>query len=350
MLSCRKHRCRPKRTGDLLEFCDVLCNRIEVSSSEPNLDGSREQSRVNECMRFDGGERSLNGDAGTSSIALRQPKQGDARLRLTAELVGLSESLPGTIHVAKTKPHLADLVLGLAGQHHVIPAELLTGALRLTLRVGPGAAEIHDLSAVHPTDSGKAGDPLTLTPALRSVGPHGCPSPVGEIAADADRAAIDLSSRHRVQLSAEGGHRRLVDQCQTVVDATHGDQGISLQLQREGLNCRYGEPFANLLCQLCLTECFLRIAGHAVRKIAQRSCLPSMPRTFVRGLLEQPLSPTEPAVPDGRFQTLEVIDGKLQSHFGCVTFVALPQISTVRPLPCLDCRVGIPSEPCGLSQ
>src|SRR5215207_6406738 len=179
MLSCRKHRCRPKRTGDLLEFCDVLCNRIEVSSSEPNLDGSGEQSRVNECMRFDGGERPFAGDVGTSSIALRQPKQRDARLRLTAELVGRSESVPRTLYVAKAKPHLADFVLGLAGQHHVIPAELLTGALRLTLRVGPGAAEVHDLSAVHPTNSGKAGHPLALTPPLCSISPLGRPSPVG---------------------------------------------------------------------------------------------------------------------------------------------------------------------------
>ena len=42
--------------------------------------------------------------------------------------------------------------------------------------------------------------------------------------------------------------------------------------------------------------------------------------------------------------------GKLQSHFGCMTFVALLQISGVRPLPGLDCRVGIPGEPCGLRQ
>ena len=97
----------------LFELCDVLCNGVEVSSGKPDLDGSGEQSRVNERMRFDGGERPLDGDVGTRSVALRQPKERHARLRLTAELVGLPERLPGTLHVAKAKPHLADLVLGL---------------------------------------------------------------------------------------------------------------------------------------------------------------------------------------------------------------------------------------------
>jgi hypothetical protein len=42
--------------------------------------------------------------------------------------------------------------------------------------------------------------------------------------------------------------------------------------------------------------------------------------------------------------------GKLQSHFGCAAFIALLQISRMRPLPGLDCRVGVPSEPCRLCQ
>ena len=44
---------------------------------------------------------------------LRQPKQGPARLWLTAELVSLPESLASTLEVAHAKPDLADLVLGL---------------------------------------------------------------------------------------------------------------------------------------------------------------------------------------------------------------------------------------------
>src|SRR5829696_2426810 len=42
--------------------------------------------------------------------------------------------------------------------------------------------------------------------------------------------------------------------------------------------------------------------------------------------------------------------GKLQSHFGCGAFIALLKISRMRPLPGLDCRVGVPSEPCRLCQ
>jgi transcriptional regulator of acetoin/glycerol metabolism len=70
----------------------VLCNGVEVSSGEPDLDGSGEQSRVNERMRFDGGECPFDGDVGTSSIALREQKLRGARLRLTAELLGLERS------------------------------------------------------------------------------------------------------------------------------------------------------------------------------------------------------------------------------------------------------------------
>jgi hypothetical protein len=46
---------------------------------------------------------------------------------------------------------------------------------------------------------------------------------------------------------------------------------------------RYGEPFADLLCQPCLPECFIPIAGNAARKIGPQDCLPSVRYTLIRG-------------------------------------------------------------------
>ena len=97
---------------------------------------------------------------------------------------------------------------------------------------------MHDLGAVQPTDSRKTGYRLPAAPPLRRVGPLGRPSPVGETAADADRAAVDSSGRHRVQLSADRRYGLLVDQSQTFVNATHGDQGRALLLEGESLDRR----------------------------------------------------------------------------------------------------------------
>ena len=203
---------------------------------------------------------------------------------------------------------------------------------------------MHDLGTVHRQIPGRI--PPPAAPPLRSVGPLHCPSPVGEIAADADRAAIDLSSGQRVQLSADCRHGGLVDQPRPS-STRPMRQGHSPAAWR-GLGSPVSRAVRRSLVPVCLTECFLPIAGHAEREIGERNCLPSMRCTFVGGLLEQSPCPAAPSVPDGGFQALEMIKGKLQSHFGCVAFVALRQISGVRPLPCLDCRVGIPGKPCGL--
>ena len=71
---------------------------------------------------------------------------------------------------------------------------------------------MHDFGAVHPTDSGKAGDPLLVAPPFGSISPLERPSPVGKTAADIDRGAIDPPSCQRIQLSAHGRHRGFVNQ------------------------------------------------------------------------------------------------------------------------------------------
>jgi hypothetical protein len=120
---------------------------------------------------------------------------------------------------------------------------------------------MHDLGAVHPTDSWKAGDPLLMAPPFRSIGPLQRPPPVGKIAADIDRGAIDPPSRQRIQLSADGRHCGFVNQGQAILNTAHGDQGIALLLDAEELNRWSGDSFADVLRQLCLTECFLGVAG-----------------------------------------------------------------------------------------
>jgi hypothetical protein len=45
-----------------------------------------------------------------------------------------------------------------------------------------------------------------------------------------------------------------------------------------------------------------------------------------------------------------MLQGKLQSHFGCVALVAQLQIRGVRPLPCLECRIWLPGQPGRLRQ
>jgi hypothetical protein len=122
------------------------------------------------------------------------------------------------------------------------------------------------VNTVNPTDSREARDDLLVAPSFRSICPLERPSPVGKIAADVDRGAVDPPSCQRIQLSADGRHSGFVNESQTVVDTAHGDQGIALLLHAESLQRRYGESFADLLCQLCLTESFLRVAS-ADRKI-----------------------------------------------------------------------------------
>jgi hypothetical protein len=84
VFSCRNDRCRPKGTGNLLKLRDMLCNGLDIPGSEPDLDGSRKQSRLNDRLRFDVAECPLDRVVGTLCVPLRQPKQRPARLWLTA--------------------------------------------------------------------------------------------------------------------------------------------------------------------------------------------------------------------------------------------------------------------------
>jgi hypothetical protein len=106
----------------------------------------------------------------------------------------------------------------LAGHTGVEVGELLGRAHELGSRLVPGAAQAHDLGLVHSAHAGEAADGVAFAPAHRGLGPLGRAAVVGQVAAGADRIAVDDRRRERLEPAGDGRGAHLVDQRQPLVD------------------------------------------------------------------------------------------------------------------------------------
>ena len=138
-------------------------------------------------------------------LALAEPKQREARLRVAPELVRLGVGLLRGGEVAEAAADLADLVVPARGDPALEVVQLLAGRHRLLLRLGQVAAKPHDLRPVDAAGAREAGDVEPVAPAVRRLGPLGRAPVVAEVLARADRHAVDEPGRVGPQLAADRG-------------------------------------------------------------------------------------------------------------------------------------------------
>src|SRR6266511_541227 len=137
---------------------------------------------------------------GGLGLALGQAEQGQAGLRVEAQLVRPGEGLLGAGEVADAAADLSGLVEGVAGGPRV-EGQLLRGPLGLGLRVRPGPTQVRRLDAVQPAEPGKRGVLLQrLAPRRGRLVPFGGAGEVGQLQADGEDVAVDHAAEVRVQL------------------------------------------------------------------------------------------------------------------------------------------------------
>ena len=147
------------------------------------------------------------------------------------ELVRLAERLLGLGQLTETEPYLAELVEGCAGDARVPEAKLLAGAVGELLGLAEPPLELHHLGVVHPAHAGKARPVFASQKSHGAVGPLARALEVGDVAAGADRVAVDRERREGVELAGERGRARLVEQELALGDLALRDQRVPLTLQ-----------------------------------------------------------------------------------------------------------------------
>ena len=145
-------------------------------------------------------------------LALGQPQQGQARLRLPPAPARLPVRLLGRAEIAEHPVDLSLPVTGLTGGRRVLPLQAALGCPpRLLQGVRPGALELHDLGAMHETATGEGHEVgLALAPARKRGSPLLCATDLVSVPASEDHAAVDDAGDDRGELAGGDRHHRLV--------------------------------------------------------------------------------------------------------------------------------------------
>ena len=146
------------------------------------------------------------------------------------------------------------------GDTAVEVVELVAGRLRLRFGGGPVAAEPHDLRAVNAARTRKAGDVELVAPPVRRLRPLGRAPVVAEIAARADRKAVDETGRVRPQATGDCGRGRLVQQRKTLLDPTGLDARAPYPGERQYLHVAVANALRELGCALEEPLCSLEVS------------------------------------------------------------------------------------------
>ena len=195
------------------------------------------------CRAHGAADRS---DCGVDA-SLRQPQQGQARLRFQAPLARAPVRLLGRRELAAQPVHLRLLVECRGGGLLADPLGTLAGALRLLDRLLPGAAQLHDLGAMHPADAGE-GDHLglLLAPLRQGGGPLAGAAERVHLLTGLDHAAIHQTRHEGRQLSRGDRDHDLVQQREPLLDLPLSDTNPALLVPGAGDQVRITAALADL--------------------------------------------------------------------------------------------------------
>src|ERR1700730_3786353 len=141
--------------------------------------------------------------------------------------MGLPEGLVSPFQIAHPQPNLTDLVVSLAGKGRYRPLQLAARAPRFNLRVGPCAAQSHELRAVDAADTWESGDRFSLAPASGSLRPLASDCEFAGLAIGGDRVAVQDACRPRAELTAHRRGTSFVEVRKRFAGASHRSQAGS---------------------------------------------------------------------------------------------------------------------------
>ena len=126
-------------------------------------------------------------------------------------LVCSIEGLGSRVQVAHPKAHLAHEVLGEPDAvHEPVALQLVAGLAGVLLGLGPAAVQHLELRLMDAADARVPADTLAAHPALTLLGPLGGALQVADVAARADRDALDVARDTEVESARCGGRGRLI--------------------------------------------------------------------------------------------------------------------------------------------
>jgi hypothetical protein len=213
-----------------------------------------------------------------------------------AELPGLRVGLFGLREVAASSPDLADLVDPRGGNEVEVAAELVARLNRLLLGAVPVALEPHDLRPVDAAGAGEAAHVEPVAPAVRRRRPFGSPAAVAKRLTGVDGHAVDHSGRQRLELAADGGGRRFVEDSEPFAHLARHDLDRPLEHHRHRLEVAIAETGADVMSEGQVLLGTLELSHH-------HRCRPSREREMpvldaFRLVLEEPRRAREPAARD----------------------------------------------------
>ena len=184
--------------GDAVELVGGRDRLVDRVAGQQHLHGTRQQpGPADRVARL--GEQPPDCADGRLRTPPRQPQQGQARLRLEAEADGPVVRRLGGTEVTDDPQHVAALAHGQpCGRRRSGGVVPLGREAELLDRRGEGAADAHDLPAVHRALA-REGDQsrLGVDPRGQRAGPLGRPAVVGDLLAGLDQRAVDLAGDDR---------------------------------------------------------------------------------------------------------------------------------------------------------
>ncbi len=269
---------------------------LQVSGSDRDLDLCRQSPEAEErlCGVLNGSRDPCHCSV---DLALGQPEEREARLRLAAHFARHAVRLLGTREVAAATTNLGDLVVAARGDHAVEVVQLFTCGDGLCLCGRPVAAKPERLGSMNPTCAREASDVEAVAPAARRLGPLGRSTEVADVLARADRDAVDEAGRVRAQIAAHRRRARLVEQGEALVDLAGLDQAPALPGQREHLHVSAAHTLSDLVRLVEELDGAVEIALGEHRRQRMDETQPTMLRGFGQ-IGEKPLGAREPPARD----------------------------------------------------
>ena len=199
-----------------------------------------------------------------------------------------------------------------------------------SLRLGQAALELHHLGVVHPAHAREGVHRVRVAEVAGALSPLAGALEVGDVAAGADRVAVDDERRERVELAGQGSRARLVQEQLPFGDLALLDEDVSLPLERADLEIAVAEAATQLLGLLGERE---RL-GEVVLAELDEALLQRPVAVLGRLLLEveQTLRAAHPAVGDRDLEVVLQAVGDPGGDVGRPQRVALLEVAAVGPL------------------
>ena len=338
----RAQQRRVEVVGDLRQLIGGGARRADVTGGEHDLDERRKQPRPRHpvlCLSRHATDRRLRG----VDLPLGQSEPRQTGLRLSSAPAGLVVRLLGLRELAAQPVQLALLVEGGTDRRLRPPEEPLARPLRRVDRVRPGAAQLHDLGAMHQAVAAERDEiRLRVAPVRQRRRPLLRPTQIEDLLARLDHAAVDGPGDDLGHLVGHHRDHDLVEQGHSLDSLSLPDQRPALNVAGERHQIDVTEPIADL-GRLAGDRVGARpVARDRVLKRDRHQQMPSL-RAVALAIVEQPACPREPAAAASELAAVHQ-DEDHPAGTACGPLLVTPaQELVMRTLPHLD-AVLIPAD------